>query len=97
MSERGGRRRHPASVSRIAVGGGSVAVTLLLVATFASAEQAKDAARHQAEPARRTTQEQAVRQARPAAPSEQTVRIVTVVRRAVGPSGGGGKQSIPGR
>ncbi|MEV0375932.1 hypothetical protein AB0I10_40510 [Streptomyces sp. NPDC050636] len=77
--------------------GGSAAATLLLVAAFASTEQAKDATRLQQETARRTAQERAERQARPASPPQQPVRIVTIVRRHTGPSDGGGEQSIPGR
>lgn len=63
MTERSGRRRHPAAVARIGMSGGSVAVTLLLVALFASAERARDDARQQEETARRSAQEQAVRPA----------------------------------
>ncbi|MBZ9599293.1 hypothetical protein K7B06_30025 [Streptomyces erythrochromogenes] len=77
------RRRHPAAVSRIAVCGGSVAVTLLLVAAFAADERAKEEERHRAETERRAAREQADRQARPAPPPDPAVRVVTLVRRYV--------------
>ncbi|MET8329522.1 hypothetical protein [Streptomyces sp. NPDC005181] len=83
MTDRVGRRRRPAAVARTLIGGASLAVTLLLVAEFASTQHAKDAVRHQEQGDRREAQEPSGGEAQPA-PSEHPVRIVTIVRRYVG-------------
>ncbi|NUO43194.1 MAG: hypothetical protein HOV82_14275 [Streptomyces sp.] len=83
MTERGAGP----SAARIAVTGGSVAATLLLMTAFANAQHAADAER-----ARQDRQQVAARQqAQSAAQPSRTVKIVTVVRRHTGttPTGGG--------